>query len=472
MSLLDDWTNKEAQFAANAMLRAISATQIIKDRPGFGQRLIPQLGSVLASPIPASYDPDPDYFFHWFRDSALVIDALRVALDQGLIDEKRALEKLKEFVDFTRKIQNLDGQIFLQQHDYESPTQPTFLQYLRPKEEIAQISKSAIFSETRVNPDGTFDVTRWPRPQMDGSALLILSLLRWLEDSPTIDKKLQNNIEELLIDNLDFTSRHIQEMSFDIWEEEKGFHYYTQLVQREALEKGADWLMLKGDSIRVDIYRRHRDNLTTQLAAYWDAPLGYLRSRLNVAQGNNDKNLDIAVIFAVIHTARLSGAHSVLDVKVQATLAALEELFEAEYLINQHRAVDHGPALGRYKNDAYYSGGAYFFSTLAAAEFYFRLAIALQKSGMLRITQENERFCARLGVTKETSLQTQINAARLRGDAILRMVQTYTLESGDLSEQFDQKTGAQTSAKHLTWSYGAFITAYAQRRRVARATQD
>ncbi|NBV94800.1 MAG: glucan 1,4-alpha-glucosidase, partial [Methylocystaceae bacterium] len=51
------------------MLRAISATQIIKDRPGFGQRIIPQLGSVLASPIPASYDPDPDYFFHWFRDS-------------------------------------------------------------------------------------------------------------------------------------------------------------------------------------------------------------------------------------------------------------------------------------------------------------------------------------------------------------------------------------------------------------------
>jgi glucoamylase len=212
--------------------------------------------------------------------------------------------------------------------------------------------------------------------------------------------------------------------------------------------------------------------LTTQLTAYWDAPLGYLRSRLNVVQGNNDKNLDIAVIFAVIHTARLSGAHSVLDVKVQATLAALEELFEAEYLINQHRAVDHGPALGRYKNDAYYSGGAYFFSTLAAAEFYFTLAVALQKGGTLRITQENVRFCARLGVTKETSLQAQVNAARSRGDAILRMVQTYTLESGDLSEQFDQKTGAQTSAKHLTWSYGAFITAYAQRRRAARATQD
>jgi len=225
------------------------------------------------------------------------------------------------------------------------------------------------------------DLTRWPRPQMDGSALIILSLLRWLEDSPAIDKKLQNNIQELLIDNLDFTSRHIQEMSFDIWEEEKGFHYYTQLGQREALEKGADWLMLKGDSIRANIYRRHRDDLTTQLAAYWDAPLGYLRSRLNVAQGNNDKNLDIAVVFAVIHTARLSGAHSVLDVKVQATLAALEELFEAEYLINQHRAVDHGPALGRYKNDAYYSGGAYFFSTACGSRILFQISVRAPKRG-------------------------------------------------------------------------------------------
>jgi glucoamylase len=472
VSLLDDWTNKQAQFASAAILRAISATQIIKERPGFGQRLIPHLGSVLASPVPASYDPDPDYFFHWFRDSSLVIDALRVAFGQGLVDEKKALEKLREFVDFTRGLQNLNGQKFLQQHDYESSTQPTFLQYLRPKEEIARISNNSIFAETRVNPDGTFDVTRWPRPQMDGPALLILTLLRWLEDSPALDTTLHNNIEKLLIDNLDFTSRYMQEMSFDIWEEEKGFHYYTQLVQREALEKGADWLALQGDSIRANIYRRNRDDLTIQLAAYWDAPLGYLRSRLNVAQGNDDKSLDIAVVFAVIHTARFSGAHSVLDLKVQATITALEELFEAEYLINQRRPDDHGPALGRYKNDAYYSGGAYFFSTLAAAEFYFRLAIALQKGGILRIMPENARFCQRLGVTKETSLKAQIDAARARGDAILRMVQTYTLENGDLSEQFDQKTGAQTSAKHLTWSYGAFITAYAQRHQAAQATQD
>ena len=33
-----------------------------------------------------------------------------------------------------------------------------------------------------------------------------------------------------------------------------------------------------------------------------------------------------------------------------------------------------------------------------------------------------------------------------------------------MSEQFDQRTGAQTSARHLAWSYAAFITCVAARR--------
>jgi glucoamylase len=181
VSLLDDWINKEAQYAAIAMLRAISATDLVKERPGFGQKIIPHVGSVLASPVRAAYDPDPDYFFHWFRDSAVVIDALRVAFSQGLIEEKIALTKLKEFVDFTRALQNLDGTIFLRHQNYVELTQPTFLQYLRPQEEIAQLCNTSVFGETRVNPDGKFDITRWPRPQTDGPALLVLTLLRWLE---------------------------------------------------------------------------------------------------------------------------------------------------------------------------------------------------------------------------------------------------------------------------------------------------
>jgi glucoamylase len=50
------------------------------------------------------------------------------------------------------------------------------------------------------------------------------------------------------------------------------------------------------------------------------------------------------------------------------------------------------------------------------------------------------------------------------GDAFLETVRAFTPPSGDLSEQFDQRTGEQTSAKHLAWSYAALISAVAARR--------
>jgi len=53
-----------------------------------------------------------------------------------------------------------------------------------------------------------------------------------------------------------------------------------------------------------------------------------------------------------------------------------------------------------------------------------------------------------------------------RGDAFLETVRSFTPPSGDLSEQFDRKTGAQTSARHLAWSYAALISCIAARRAV------
>ena len=47
----------------------------------------------------------------------------------------------------------------------------------------------------------------------------------------------------------------------------------------------------------------------------------------------------------------------------------------------------------------------------------------------------------------------------------LATVRAFTPEDHALSEQFDRDTGWQTSAKNLTWSYAAFITAVSARRR-------
>jgi glucoamylase len=54
-----------------------------------------------------------------------------------------------------------------------------------------------------------------------------------------------------------------------------------------------------------------------------------------------------------------------------------------------------------------------------------------------------------------------------KGEAYLATVRAFTPASGELSEQFDQRTGAQTSAKQLAWSYAAFISCLTARRAAA-----
>ena len=78
MSGLEAWIAREWDHAAQMLLKSISPVGIIKHRVHFGQTIVPKPGSVVASPVLAAYDPEPDYFFHWYRDSALVMDALRL----------------------------------------------------------------------------------------------------------------------------------------------------------------------------------------------------------------------------------------------------------------------------------------------------------------------------------------------------------------------------------------------------------
>ena len=469
MSALDEWIAAEARFATGAMLRAISATDLLMYRAGFGQRVVPRPGSVLASPVVAHYDPDPDYFFHWFRDSAIVIDALRVALSAGYAGTP-ALQRFREFVQFSRALHSLDGQEFLRRVDFRARVEPALRRFLRPDEEIAALRGDALLADVRVNADGTPDLTRWARPQSDGPALRCLALLRWRQQLPQADATLGAALNELTDTDLTFTLAHSQRPSFDIWEEEYGCHYYTQLVQAQALTCGAAWLEERGLNARARSCRVAAQQTAAQLDGLWSDAAGYYRSRSAVTAGDPHKELDIAVILAVLHAGRTSGRHSVLDPRVQATLTALEELFEGDYAINRDRPPGRGAAMGRYANDRYYSGGAYFFATLAAADFYFRLAAALHAGAAMPHTVENQLFRQRLAGSADAARAADPAAssslARLavqRGDAVMQMVRAFALAGGQLSEQFDRTTGVQTSARELAWSYAAFITAAASR---------
>jgi len=291
--------------------------------------------------------------------------------------------------------------------------------------------------------------------------------MRWWQLPAGADAPLRSALNELIRAALDFTVGYAGKPSFDIWEETSGHHYYTQLVQAEALRCGARWLEETGQHAPARTCKAAAQRLISQLDALWSDAAGCYRGSAARADG---RELDMAVILAVLHAGRTRGRHSVLDPRMQATIGALEELFAAEYAINCERPSERAPAMGRYANDRYYSGGAYFFATLAAAEFYFRLAMALRSGEKLTATRENRRFLQRLGAAEAADSSEVATLAVQRGDGFMRTVRAFTPASGELAEQFDRTTGVQTSAKNLSWSYAAFITAAVSRARACRST--
>ncbi len=431
---LEGWIARQYSHAATQMLRSISPLGIVKQRPGFGQTIRPAPGAVVASPVPAAYDPEPDYFFHGYRDSALVIDALRVLRADGTVGEE-GTGLFGDFVTFSLSLGRLDGRELAACGQWRGRVAPDFVRFLRSSEELARVRGEAVGAETRVNADGSIDISSWPRPQHDGVPLRALTLMRWLRDVP-LPRELRTASGELLRSDLRYARRQSRELCYDIWEEELGAHYFTLNVSAQALLDGADWLAAAGEPVEAGACRAEAQALRAQLDGYWLQEEGWYRSRVLPSGERSSKELDISVVLSALQCADRLPRHSVRDPRLLATLAALERLFCEEYPINHDLPADRGPALGRYRGDRYYSGGAYYFSTLAAAELCYRAASCADAAAELIA----------------------------RGDRFLETVRAFTPASGDMSEQFDQRTGAQTSATHLAWSYAALISCASARR--------
>ena len=263
----ESWLERQLCHSASAMLSSISPVSIVKHRPGFGQTVRPIAGAIVASPVLGAYDPDPDYFFHWFRDSAVVIDALRLLyVDRRLGDE--ALQHLRDFTRFSLALNRLDGRAAAAVPDRRARVAPDFLQFLREDHDLASVHGDAVVAETRVNPDGTLDVSRWARPQHDGPPLRALALLRWVAGGH-LDAPLLAEVAALIRFDLDFTLRHWREPSYDIWEEESGHHYYTLRVSAAALAEGAAWLQGLGDTAQAQRCREESQAVLSLLDGYW-----------------------------------------------------------------------------------------------------------------------------------------------------------------------------------------------------------
>lgn len=422
---LEAWIALQAGRSAAAMERAISATRLVRRREAFGQLVVPARGSVLASPVIADWDPEPDYFFHWVRDSALVMRAVAALMQDAPSgpERRRWGRHFEDFVRFSLMLTGLDGAAFANTSEHRQATRRGYRKFLRSDGELRRLSGDRLLGEPRFNADGTIDFLRWSRPQYDGPALRALACLDYLAaGGPPSDE-----LRRLLRLDLSFTLRHADRRCIGPWEEagQNAHHYHVALVQLGALVHGRRWA-----DDAADAWRAAEDRLRAGLDRHWSERHGVYLAIRDAPGASAGDLVDSAELLAVLDADLPAGPHSVQDARVQATQAAIEGLFAREFPINRARPRGRGPALGRSRGDRYFGGGAWYATTLAAAGLSYRLA-----------------QCP--GQDREALIR--------RGDSFMATVRDLTPGDGALSEQVDRETGAQTSARHLTWSYAAFV---------------
>lgn len=393
------------------------------------RRLLDNIGPAGAHPgavVAAPSHRDPDYFFHWIRDAALVMDAVLT---------------MYEATDDASVKRHLEGILF----DYLD---------LSRQNQIAETpSGDRGLGEPKFHADGSVFWGPWGRPQNDGPALRAVTLARFA--GILLDQGRRNVVNEKLYRSeipartvikadLEYVSHHWREHSFDLWEEIKGHHFYTQMVQRRALVEGARLARRLGDHAAADWYERQVPLISTELEKYWDRDREIIVATRHRVDGIGYKHsgLDSAVVLAVLHGYADDGFFSPSDPKVLATAEKMERAFRDIYPINRANGFP-GTAIGRYPEDRYTGyhsdgeGNPWVLNTNAFAELYYRAARAKFNLGSHRAATKLIR----------------------QGDSYLERNRVHANPDGSFSEQINRYSGHQQGAPNLTWSHASFLTA-------------
>jgi glucoamylase len=110
-------------------------------------------------------------------------------------------------------------------------------------------------------------------------------------------------------------------------------------------------------------------------------------------------------------------------------------------------------------------------TTLAATEQLHAATSQWDRQGSITVVSVSLPFFLDLVPSNATGTYAEgsatyesiIEAVLNYTDGYIAMVQNYTPSNGSLSEQFDRKDGKSLSARDLTWSYAAFLTATKRR---------
>jgi glucoamylase len=364
---------------------------------------------------------NPNYYYHWVRDAGLTINSMINVYQSTTSSWKHELisRKIFEYLEFSTKIQ--------------------------------KVKTLSDLGEPKFNMDGTAFNDSWGRPQNDSPAMRAISLIHWA--NVLISEGKESVVKEKMYDaklpatspikmDLEYVSHHWKDPSYDIWEETKGTHFYTLMVERRALLEGSTLANKLGDHGAADWYFKQGKEIETELQEFWDPKQGFIVATINRVGGVDYKssNIDTAVVLGLLHGDMKDGFFSWDDKRVIATIEKIITAFSDIYPIN-HRSEIPGIAIGRYPEDRYagtdFNGGnPWPLCTLAIAEAFYHYAQALSKHG---------------------EFQKAIDISN-RADQFVERVRYHANKDGSLSEQMDRYTGYMISATDLTWNYAALLS--------------
>jgi glucoamylase len=394
--------------------------------------------TIIASPS----KHDPDYWYEWVRDAAIVINMLLDLVICNKVDYNRIKNILINYVE-----NNIIYQNYALNNTYVQDGDCHFFVTL---------------GEPKFNTDLSVFSKHWGRPQNDGPALRAIAMMKYANylhncnncakttfaKNDFIKKYLYDSkwpeTDSLIKRDLEYIAKCWNDRCFDLWEEIYGHHFYTLTVQQKALELGHHFAIHMGDKHAGDHYL----NVSKKIGEFIKSHFYHNDTILSSIHINNSHNhqryLDSSIILAFIHSNKS------YDAELANTIANMVVSFKQEYKINHKNK---NMYIGRYNNDHYYGGNPWVLTTGALA--YFLLTVDMNNIDKKKL---NDTFLNLFGSSNEELRKHGIDVIK----SLMDIENHNQSHKSHLSyaEQFDKNNKKYLSANKLTWNYVELLRSF------------
>ncbi|KAJ2864033.1 hypothetical protein GGI22_001815 [Coemansia erecta] len=451
ISALNVWTSSENYVAQARLLANISPA-----------------GASAGAVVAATSQSNPDYWYHWVRDAGITLREVSIWLTSTTDDSTANAykQKFQVYTTFSRRLQTISSAYGLGTAKYLMDGEPYTGAWCMPQRDSPAMRAVSFIGYTRYLLANGEDISVYYDDKLPTSSIIKTDL-------------------EYVAANWDADNN-----SCDIWEEVRGDHFYTRMIQRRALIEGAQLATQLGDLGAADWYNLQAGYISGNMSAFWDSSLNYIQATINLSGGLGYKksNLDVQVLLAALHSGLDDGFYTVESDQMLSTAVKLVSEFKPLYGINSVSAariisatIPVAIALGRYPEDKYdgYTsdgqGNPWSLATSGMAEYHYRLIETWNKKGAVAITPAVASLLNQL--TAEYNIQfansyavgttyasgsatfTEILAnLMLAGDMYMARVAFHTDGNGQMYEEWNLDTGIGQGAVNLTWSYGAYTS--------------